>query len=159
MIVPHPPPKFTLPSWAVIGAMMIRLLLVGDQPSVRKGLQMLLAAEPDLVVVGEASDVATVLDQVSGLHPDVIVMDVDMSRLNGLVTVDTLQTACPQAAIIVLSIHDDAKMRGDAAAAGAVAFIAKSMPVDMLLTAIRQVAGQRGSGSTATVSPLRPKEG
>lgn len=159
MIVPHPPRKFTLPSRAVTGAMMIRLLLVGNQPSVRKGLQMLLAAEPDLAVVGEASDVATVPGQVPGLHPDVIVLDVDMLHLNGLGTMNTLQTACPRAAIIVLSIDDDAKTRGDAAAAGAAAFIAKSMPVEVLLTAIRQVACQRGHGTTATASPLRPQEG
>jgi len=116
---------------------------------------MLLAAEPDLAVIGEASDVATVPDQVSDLHPDVIVMDGDMARLNGLATVHALRTACPYAAIIILSICDDAQTRGDAAAAGAAAFIAKSMPAGVLLTAIRQVARQRGSGSTAIFSPLR----
>ena len=119
---------------------MIRLLIVDDQPAVRKGLHMRLGVEPDLSVIGEAPDGEAALDLAQALCPDVVLMDVEMPRMDGVTAASALHAICPCASVIMLSIHDDARTRARAEDAGAVAFVAKSMPTDMLLAMIRQVA-------------------
>lgn len=119
---------------------MIRLLIVDDQLSVRQGLRMLLAAAPDLSVVGEAGGGEAALDLAAALCPDVVLMDVEMPGMDGIAAAIALHQIRPQAAVIILSIHDDAPTRARAREAGAAAFVAKSTPVDTLLMAIRQVA-------------------
>ena len=128
-----------------IGAVMIRLLIVEDQPSVRKAIRMRLAAESDLSVIGEAADGEAALNLAISLCPDVILMDVEMPHMDGITTACALHRIRPQAAVIMLSIHDDALTRARAKGAGAAAFVAKSMPPDTLLTTIRQVV-QAGLG-------------
>jgi DNA-binding NarL/FixJ family response regulator len=123
-----------------IRATMIRLLIVEDQPGVRKGLHMLLDAESDLSVIGEACDGEAALDLATSLCPDVVLMDVEMSRMDGLAATSALRLIRPQAAVIILSLHDDAPTRARARDAGAAAFVAKSMPAATLLTTIRRVA-------------------
>ena len=123
-----------------IGAEMIRLLIVDDQPAVRKGLHMRLAAESDLSVIGEAADGEAALDLAQSLCPDVVLMDVQMPRMDGIAAASALHALCPRASVIMLSIHDDARTRARAEDAGAAGFVAKSMPPDMLLATIRQAA-------------------
>jgi DNA-binding NarL/FixJ family response regulator len=130
------------------GAVMIRLLIVENQPGVRQGLQMRLSAEADFTVIGEAADGAAAVDLAILLRPDVVLMDVDMPRLDGIATVSALRSLCPHASIIMLSFQDDTHTRTLAEQAGAAAFVAKSMPADALLTAIRQVSRQPRSGPT-----------
>ena len=134
---------------------MIRLLIVDNQPSVRKGLEMMLAAEPDLCVIGEATDGAAALDLATLLRPDIVLLDVDMPRLDGLATASALRSVCPQAAVIILSFRDDVCAGKIAADVGA-AFVAKSLPAATLLTAIRQVACQPRGGSIPPVLPHNP---
>ena len=119
---------------------MIRLLIVEDQPAVRQGLHMRLSAEPDFSVIGEASDGEAALALVSGLCPDVVVMDVEMPHLDGIATTRALLLVCPSTEVIILSLHDDEITQAHAKGAGAAAFVAKSMPSETLLTTIRQVA-------------------
>jgi DNA-binding NarL/FixJ family response regulator len=118
---------------------MIRLLIVEDQAYVRKALRMRFAAEPDLSVVGEAPDGEAALALVPSLCPDIVLMDVEMPLMDGIAATAALHRICPQTVVIMLSIHDDALTRARAADAGAAAFVAKSMPPDTLLVAIRQV--------------------
>ena len=124
----------------MIGVEMIRLLIVEDQPDVRRGLQMRLAAETDFSVIGEATDGQAAVDLTTSLRPDVVLMDVDMPRLDGIATASKLRLMCPQTSVIMLSFQDDVLTRRLAEQAGAVAFVAKSMPADTLLTAIRQAS-------------------
>ena len=119
---------------------MIRLLIVDDQPAVRQGLHMRLAAEPDFCVVGEALDGEAALSLAQSLSPDVVLMDVEMPRMDGLAAAGALHVICPHASIVMLSIHDDAITRARAEDAGAAAFVTKSVPADMLLATIRRVA-------------------
>jgi DNA-binding NarL/FixJ family response regulator len=119
---------------------MIRLLIVEDQPAVRKGLLMRLAAEPDLLVVGEAPDGAAALDVAACLCPDVVLIDIEMPDMDGIATASALRSIYPHASVIILSMHDDALTRSRAKEAGVAAFVGKSMPADTLLTTIRQVA-------------------
>ena len=125
------------------GAEMIRLLIVGDQPGVRKGLLMRLAAEADFDVIGEAADGQTALRLATVLCPDVVLLDVDMPSLDGLVTASELRSLCPYVSIIMLSFQDDVLTRSLAEQAGAAAFVAKCLPAAILLSAIRQVSQAR----------------
>jgi DNA-binding NarL/FixJ family response regulator len=121
---------------------MIRLLLVDDQPAVRRGLEMRLVLEPDLLVVGEASNGKEALALGQILSPDVVLMDIEMPEMDGITATAALHTAVPQTAVIMLSIHDDATTRARAQAAGAVAFVEKRGTAEGLLVAIRQATQQ-----------------
>ena len=131
----------------VIGAMMIRLLIIADQPPVRKGLQMRLAAELDFSVIGEASDSAVALELAQALCPDIVLIDVDMPNIDGIALTAEMHQICPEASLIILSMHDDVFTCTRASEAGARAFIAKSNPADILLTTIRQVAHTFSGGA------------
>lgn len=101
---------------------------------------MRLAAEDDLLVVGEAADIETALEQGIFLCPDVAIIDRDMLSIDGISMARLLHAACPQTQMILISMHDDPQARAQAEAAGAVAFLAKSMPAETLLKTIRQVS-------------------
>ena len=117
---------------------MIKLLLVDDQSIVRQGLRMQLALEPDLKVVGEAEDGEQVLALAAQLHPDVILMDVELPLMDGITATAKLRVADPKCAVVILSLYDDAKTRAAAQAAGAAAFVGKQESSETLLAAIRQ---------------------
>ncbi len=119
---------------------MIRLLLVDDQPSVRRGLTMRLILEPDMLVVGEASTGREALILAQKLSPDVVLMDIEMPGMDGIETTEALHATVSQTAVVMLSIHDDVLTRARAATAGAAAFVEKCGTTDKLLATIRQVA-------------------
>jgi len=116
---------------------VIRLLLVDDQPQVRRGLRMRLALEPDVEVVGEAGDAKVALALADQLRPDVVIMDVELPGMDGIDATRCLRSALPQTAIVMLSLHDDSDTISRATAAGASAFVAKHRMEGPLLAAIR----------------------
>lgn len=119
---------------------MIRVFLVDDQETVRQGLHMRLLLEPDITVVGEARNGREALSLAQVLHPDVILMDIEMPEMDGIMATSAIRAALPQSAIVILSIHDDRMTRMQAQMAGAVAFVEKRGKTETLLTAIRQAA-------------------
>lgn len=116
---------------------MIRILLVDDHPSIRRGLEMRLALEPDLLVVGEAAGRIDILTLVQTLGPDVVVMDAEMSGVDSLLAVERLRETAPHIAVVMLSMHGDKEMRQRALEAGVAAFVEKQAGVEALLQAIR----------------------
>ena len=120
---------------------MIRVLLVDDQPAVRQGLAMRLSLEPDMAVVGEAGDGEMALRLACTLDPDVVLMDIEMPRLDGVRATTALRTLAPRSAVVILSMHDHAAVQAHARGAGACAFVCKQDADASLLGAIRQVAG------------------
>ena len=126
---------------------MIRVLLVDDQPVVRRALRLRFHLEPDLEVVGEASTGSEALTLAQTLTPDVVLMDLQMPEMDGIEATAALHRVVPQSAVVILSIYDDTQTRGRAQASGAVAFVEKRGATDSLLSAIRQVAGQAGKRS------------
>lgn len=119
---------------------MIRLLLIEDQPSVRAGLRLLLAGEPDLILIAEAADGAAAVTLAEQLRPDVALMDVEMPRMDGIAATSALRERLPGCAVVILSLYDDTATRQRARDAGARAFIGKHDSPDKLLAVIRQVA-------------------
>lgn len=118
----------------------VRVLLVDDLKVVRKAVERLLSAEPDLEVVGEAVDGLDALEQVGRLSPDVVVMDVSMPRLNGVEATRRLREEFPQVIVVGLSMHAAEYMAGPMLDAGAATFLDKSMPVETIAVAIRLAA-------------------
>lgn len=118
---------------------MIKLLVVEQQPGVREGLRMRLAAEEDITVIGEAPDWQTAQALAASLQPDIVLIDADTPHVDGSAMAQALRALCPQIAVILLSLYDDKPVRQIAADAGAAAFIVKSLPASALLTAIRGI--------------------
>jgi DNA-binding NarL/FixJ family response regulator len=122
------------------GTRTIRLLLVDDRPTVRRGLRIWLALQPDLEVVGEASDGSEAISLARALRPDVVLMDVEMPGMDGISATAALRSLAPQSAVVILTLHDDAATRTRAREAGAAAFVAKHLMEETLLAEIRRVA-------------------
>ena len=120
----------------------IRLLLVDDQRAVRRGLKMRFALEPDLEVVGEAGDATEAISLAQTLGPDVVLMDVDMSDIDGILAIAMLRQVAPHSTVVIFTLYDDAAMRARVRGAGAAAFVAKHQTEEALLVAIRRAAAE-----------------
>jgi DNA-binding NarL/FixJ family response regulator len=127
----------------------IRILLVDDQPNVRRGLTMRLQLEPDLTVVGEAENGVVAIRTAEALRPDVLVMDYEMPVMDGIEAARALTAAGLPSRVVMLSIHDNASVRRAAAEAGVSAFVAKHEPSERLLSAIRSAASQQREEDTS----------
>ena len=123
--------------------MSIRILIVDDHGIVRQGLRMYLRFDPDLEVVGEASNGKEAVDQALQLRPDLVLMDILMPVMDGLEATTTIRKALPDTEVIALtSVLDDAVIH-QAIRAGAIGYLLKDTGSDELCRAIHAaVAGQ-----------------
>src|SRR5262245_50980430 len=117
----------------------IRVLVVDDQALVRQGFAVILSAEPDLTVVGEAGDGAAAIEAAHALRPDVVLMDVRMPGLDGIAATAEICARTP-ARVLVLTTYDLDEHVYDALRAGASGFLLKSMRGRDLVEAVRVVA-------------------
>ena len=122
--------------------MTIRVLLADDHTLVRSGLRMILRAEPDIEVVGEASDGAEAIALARELDPDVVLMDVRMPNVDGIEATRRIVdgSAQPQH-VLVLTTFDLDEYVYEALRAGASGFLLKDAPEDQLVSGIRVVVG------------------
>ena len=119
----------------------IRVLIADDEQLVRAGLRMIIEAADGIDVAGEATDGADAVAQSKQLNPDIVLMDVQMPKLNGI---DATRNLCSSAAgrprVVVLTTFSQSEVVYNALAAGASGFLLKDMPADQLISGIRAVA-------------------
>jgi DNA-binding NarL/FixJ family response regulator len=126
-------------------SMDIKILLVEDHKIVREGTRQLLEQAPDMNIVGEAADGLEAVRLVAELHPNVVVMDVRMPKLNGIEATRTITTHFPEIRILILSAYDDDSYVFPLLEAGASGYLLKTASGTELAEAIRRVA----AGETA----------
>jgi DNA-binding NarL/FixJ family response regulator len=119
---------------------VIRVLLADDQTMVRAGFRLILSAEPDIAVVGEAADGVEAVAAARRLRPDVTLMDIRMPRLDGISATRRLAEAPAVTRVVVLTTFDVDSHVYDALRAGASGFLLKNAPPEELVQAIRLVA-------------------
>ncbi len=119
---------------------MIRILIADDQELVRTGFRVVLDAEPDLEVVGEATDGLDALEAVQTLHPDVVLMDIRMPNLDGIEATRRIAAADGSPRVLILTTFDLDDYVYEALRAGASGFLLKDARADELRNAVRMVA-------------------
>jgi DNA-binding NarL/FixJ family response regulator len=123
----------------MITGLKIQVLIADDHAVLRAGLRMLVNAEPDMEVVGEACDGLETLIQAEETGPDVILLDITMPRANGLEMLPLLQKKVPNCRVLIITMHDDEGYLRQALAAGAAGYVLKRAADTELLSAIRAV--------------------
>jgi len=127
----------------------IRILLADDHVMVRQGFRMILAAQPDMEIVGEAGNGREALELAEKLQPDVVVMDVAMPELNGIEATRRLAASSPRTRVLALSMYKDSVYVREILRAGARGYLLKDAIDRDLLAAVRAVAGGEGYLSPA----------
>lgn len=121
-------------------AKSIRILLVDDHTVVRKGIRMILSAQPDMEVVAEAKNGLEAVAEAERTQPDVVIMDVNMEGLNGIEGTRRIAGISPRSRVLALSMHRDAVYVREMLRAGAKGYLVKDADDDALLDAVRAVA-------------------
>lgn len=117
--------------------MKIRVLLVDDHEMVRRGLSLMLKAFADLELVGEAENGLRAVEICSQTHPDVVVMDLIMPRMDGVEAARLIRGQFPQTQVLMLTSFSEEERVGDALKAGAIGYMLKDAGIDELAQAIR----------------------
>ena len=117
--------------------MPTRLLLVDDHAVVRSGLRMLLSAESDVEIVGEASTAAQAIEEAGVVKPDVILMDIGLPDLSGIDATREIKKRFPAISIVALTIHEDEEYFFKMLQAGVNGYVTKRAAPEELLTAVR----------------------
>jgi two-component system, NarL family, response regulator NreC len=117
----------------------IRILLVDHQTIVRVCLRMLINAQPDMEVVGEAKDDRAALAKACETKPDVTIMEINRPGISGIKAIGRLLKECPQTRVVVLTLHEDPAHIGSALAAGGTGYVTMQAAAPELLAAIRSV--------------------
>jgi two-component system response regulator NreC len=129
--------------------MKTRVLLADDHTLIRAGLRMVVDAQPDLTVVGEAEDGRAAVELAAKLKPDVAVMDIGMPSLNGIEAARQIRAALPETQVVMLSMHSDEGYVLRALKAGAKAYLLKDSAEADLASAIRAAAAGKAFFSPA----------
>ncbi len=122
----------------------LKVLIVDDLPQVREGLAIVLGLagpmdEPGIEIAGKAENGVEAVRLARELHPDVILMDLEMPELDGLAAARRVKLMAPDIRIIALTIHGDPETRQKARQAGVDAFVEKGAPIEELIRAIRNL--------------------
>ena len=118
----------------------LKVLVADDQALLRAGLRALIEAEDDLRVVGEAGDGVEAVDAALATHPDVVLMDIRMPRMDGITATRRLLASGSRARVLMLTTFDADEYVVDAFRAGAAGFLLKDGPPDQLAAAVRTIA-------------------
>jgi DNA-binding NarL/FixJ family response regulator len=144
------------PAGAESGKSKIRIVVADDHPIFRDGLCKLLALEEDFEVVAEAQDGRQVLEILRQQEPDILLLDLRMPLLDGLATLQRLQTGKSKTKVIVLTASDDKNEFVQAMKLGSSGIVLKQTATEMLIRSIRKVhAGEMWLDSSTTAAVIR----
>ena len=132
----------------------IRILLADDHAVVRQGFKMILSAQPDMEIVGEAGNGRQAVELAEQLRPDVVVMDVAMPELNGIEATRRLGESAPHTRVVALSMHKDSVYVREILRAGARGYLLKDSGAADLVSAVRSVASGESYLSPAVSSAV-----
>ncbi len=118
----------------------IRLLLADDHAVVRSGLRLLLEAQPDMAIIGEAENGADAIRRAGELAPDVVLMDIEMPGMNGIEATRRIKAQSPATAVLALTMYEDDQYFFEMLRAGAAGYVPKRAAPDELVSAIRAVS-------------------
>lgn len=118
----------------------IRVVIVDDHQLFREGLKRIINLEEEMEVIAEFSDGNGIIDNYQSIEPDVILMDINMPKVNGVEATKKVKQLYPEARIMILSIHDDEGYVFETLRAGASGYLLKDMEAETLITAIKAVA-------------------
>jgi DNA-binding NarL/FixJ family response regulator len=160
-----------------MGALTTRILLADDHTVVRRGLRLVLEAEPDLEVVAEAADGAEAVQRAASGDVDLAVLDVAMPRMTGLQATREIRRRAPEVRVLILSMHDNEQYLYEALRAGASGYVLKTVADRDLVEAcratvrgdpflypgavnalIRDFLDRTHAGEEAREDPLTPRE-
>ena len=119
---------------------MTRVLLVDDQTLIRQGIRLLLMTEPDIQVVGEASNGREALEQIEALRPQVVLMDVRMPEMDGVAATREAAARFPEVGVIILTTFEDEEYIFEGLRAGARGYLLKDISSEDMAEAVRVVA-------------------
>jgi DNA-binding NarL/FixJ family response regulator len=118
----------------------ISVLIAEDHETVREGLKLILSAQSDMEVVGDAGDGRAAIELAQRLNPDVVLMDISMPSMNGLKAAEKLKACCPESHVLALTRHKDDAYLQQMLSAGASGYVLKQSSPSELIHAIRAVA-------------------
>jgi DNA-binding NarL/FixJ family response regulator len=119
--------------------MKIRVFIADDHAVVRDGLRLILEAQEDITVVGEAADGHQAVDQVLKLKPDIVLMDIAMPKLNGIEATQQILKSCPSVKVVILSMHSSSEHISRALRAGALGYLLKESAGKEVVKAVKTV--------------------
>ncbi len=138
---------------------MIRLLLTDDHVIVRDGIKTLLKNEEDIQVIAEASNGQEALNVLKSQPIDVVLMDINMPKLNGIQATQAILDLYPSTIMLILSMHDDREYVSSAIESGARGYVLKSASAEEMFNAIKAVSGGGIYYSSAIAEQLSKKSG
>jgi two-component system, NarL family, response regulator DegU len=120
--------------------MPTKIAIIDDHQLFREGVKRILDFEPNFEVVAEGDDGSEALNLVETYHPDVVIMDINMPKINGVEATRELIEHYPDSKVLILSIHDDENYVSHALKTGATGYLLKEMDADALIDAVKVVA-------------------
>lgn len=119
----------------------VRVLIAEDHAIVREGVRMILDAQPDIEVIGEAVDGLEAVEMACRLRPDVVCMDLSMPGIDGMEATVRIRARCPEVRVLALTVHDSDEYFFEMLKAGAAGYVLKGAESGELVAGVRAVAG------------------
>lgn len=133
---------------------MLNVLIVDNQALARDGLELIVGASNDIIVIGTAENGADAIDKIDALHPDLVLMDLKMPVMNGVQATRRIRERFPEVKVLVLTTYDADEWVVDAIRAGASGYLLKDSPRDEIVDAIRKTAAGENTTSPQITEKL-----